>query len=387
MCPAGRAALEEAEIVFGGERHLALLAPVRDQVRGEVRAWPQPFRNALPSILAERGRKICVLATSDPFHYGIGAGLARAIPAEEMRVIPQISSYSMACTRMRWAQEECGLVSLHGRTLQRIVPLLQPKARILALSWDETTPPAVAKLLTERGLGASEITVLESLGGPHERIRSARADAFALDGIVPLNLIAVKVVADAASRIVPLAPGLDESWFAHDGQITKADIRAITLGALAPRIGERLWDVGAGSGSVSMEWCLRHPSNRAVAFEAKPERAERIGQNRIELGALRIEIVGSAPAAFAERPAPDAVFIGGGICDEGVFEQAWAALKPNGRLVANVVTLEGEARLAALFKAHGGSLRRIGVEYLDAVGTMHGWRPAMPVTQWRVTKP
>lgn len=369
--------------MFGGERHLALIG----SVPGEARAWPQPFRNALPAILAERGRRICVLATSDPFHYGIGAGLARAIPADEMRVIPQLSSFAMACTRMRWPQEECGLVSLHGRTLQRIVPLLQPQARILALSWDETTPAAVAALMTERGMGASKITVLESLGGPHERIRSTRADAFAFDDIVPLNLIAVSVVADGQSRIVPLAPGLDESWFAHDGQITKSDIRAITLGALAPRVGELLWDVGAGSGSVSMEWCLRHPSNRAVAFEAKAERAERIGQNRIELGALRIEIVGAAPAAFAEHAAPDAVFIGGGIGDSGVFEGAWAALKPGGRLVANVVTLEGEARLAALFESHGGSLRRIGVAHLDSVGTMHGWRPAMPVTQWRVTKP
>jgi precorrin-6Y C5,15-methyltransferase (decarboxylating) len=383
LCPAGLAALEEAEIVFGGERHLALIGAVA----GEARAWPQPFRNALPAILAERGRKVCVLATSDPFHYGIGAGLTRAIPAEEMRIIPQLSSFSMACTRMRWPQEECALVSLHGRTLQRIVPHLQPDARILALSWDESTPANVARLMTERGLGASEIVVLESLGGPHERIRTQRADNFALDDIVPLNMIAVTVAATPQARILPLASGLDESWFAHDGQITKADIRAITLAALAPRVGELLWDVGAGSGSIAMEWCLRHRRNRAVAFEEKPERSERIARNRIELGALPVEILGAAPAAFAGRKSPDAIFIGGGIGTISVFEEAWAALKPGGRLVANVVTLEGEARLAALFKAHGGSLRRIGVSHLDAVGTMHGWRAAMPVTQWRVTKP
>jgi precorrin-6Y C5,15-methyltransferase (decarboxylating) len=383
LCPAGLAALDEAEIVFGGERHLALIG----SVAGEARAWPQPFRNALPAILAERGKKVCVLATSDPFHYGIGAGLTRAIPAEEMRIIPQLSSFSMACTRMRWPQEECALVSLHGRTLQRIVPHLQPDARILALSWDESTPGNVARLMTERGLGASEIVVLESLGGPHERIRTQRADSFALDDIVPLNMIAVTVTAAPQARILPLASGLDESWFAHDGQITKADIRAITLAALAPRVGELLWDVGAGSGSIAMEWCLRHRRNRAVAFEEKPERSERITRNRIELGALPVEILGAAPAAFAGRKSPDAIFIGGGIGTIGVFEEAWAALKPGGRLVANVVTLEGEARLAALFKAHGGSLRRIGVSHLDAVGTMHGWRPAMPVTQWRVSKP
>lgn len=377
------AAIENAEIVFGGERHLALIG----SVPGEARAWPQPFRNALPAILAERGRKVCVLATSDPFHYGIGAGLARAVPAHEMLVIPQISSFAMACTRMRWPQEECALVSLHGRALQRIIPHLQPNARILALSWDASTPGAVASLLTERGLGASRLVVLESLGGPQERIRATRADAFALDGIVPLNMIAVTVATAPDARILPLAPGLDEDWFAHDGQITKADIRAITLAALSPRAGQLLWDVGAGSGSVSLEWCLRHPRNRAVAFEERPERAQRIAHNRVALGALPVEILGAAPAAFAGRKPPDAVFIGGGVGDDGVFEQAYAALKSGGRLVANVVTLEGEARLAALFAAHGGSLRRIGLAHLDTIGTLHGWRPAMPVTQWRVVKP
>lgn len=201
---------------------------------GELRPWPQPFRNALPQILAERGRKVCVLATSDPFHYGIGNSLSRAIPAQEMRIIPQISSFAMACSRMRWPQEECALVSLHGRTLYRIVPHLQPGARILALSWDETTPRAVAELMTARGLGGSRIVVMESLGGPQERVRETRADSFAFDDIVPLNIIAVDVAAGRDSRILPLAPGLDEDWFAHDGQITKSEIRAITLSALAP---------------------------------------------------------------------------------------------------------------------------------------------------------
>jgi precorrin-6Y C5,15-methyltransferase (decarboxylating) len=377
------AALDGAEIVFGGERHLALVG----SVPGKARAWPQPFRDALPAILAERGRRVCVLASGDPLHYGIGAGLTEAIPTEEMRIIPQLSSFSMACARMRWAQEECALVSLHGRALQRIIPHLQPNARVLALSWDASTPAAVAALLTARGLGASQIVVLESLGGPHERIRTTRADAFALEDIVPLNMIAVTVVAGPQARILPLSPGLDEDWFGHDGQITKADIRAITLSALRPRAGELLWDIGAGSGSVSLEWCLRHPRNRAIAFEEKPERSERIAQNRLELGALPVEIAGAAPAAFAGHQMPDAVFIGGGIGDAGLFEGAWGALRPGGRLVANVVTLEGEARLAALFAAHGGSLRRIGISHLGPVGTMHGWRTAMPVTQWRVVKP
>ena len=388
LCAEALAALKEAEIVFGGERHVALVRPMpAEQLPGDLRPWPQPFRNALPQIMAERGRKVCVLATSDPFHYGIGNSLSRAIPAEEMRIIPQISSFSMAATRMRWPQEECALVSLHGRTLFRIVPHLQPEARILALSWDETTPRAVAELLTARGLGASRIVVMEALGGPHERVREARANAFALDDVVPLNLIAVEVAADRDSRILPVAPGLDEEWFAHDGQITKSEIRAITISALAPRVGELLWDVGAGSGSVSLEWCLRHPRNRAVAFESRADRVERIARNTLELGGLSVEVAGAAPAGFAGRAAPDAVFIGGGLTVEGVFERAWAALKPGGRLVANVVTIEGEAKLAALHAEHGGSLRRISIDRLAPVGGKHGWRPAMPVTQWRVEKP
>ncbi|WP_293799026.1 precorrin-6y C5,15-methyltransferase (decarboxylating) subunit CbiE [uncultured Bosea sp.] len=383
LCREALAALNEAEIVFGGERHIALVG----SVPGELRPWPQPFRNALPQILKERGRKVCVLATSDPFHYGIGNSISRAIPAEEMRIIPQLSSFSMACTRMRWPQEECALVSLHGRTLYRIVPHLQPEAHILALSWDETTPRAVAELMTARGMGASRIVVMESLGGPQERIRECRADAFDLNDIVPLNLIAVEVAATRDSRILPLAPGLDEEWFAHDGQITKSEIRAITISALAPRGGELLWDVGAGSGSVAVEWCQRHLRNRAVAFEAKAERVERIKRNKLELGGLSVEVTGEAPAGFVGREAPDAVFIGGGLTEEGLFDAAWAALKPGGRLVANVVTIEGEAKLAALHAEHGGSLRRISIDRLAPVGGKHGWRPAMPVTQWRVEKP
>ncbi|WP_052514390.1 bifunctional cobalt-precorrin-7 (C(5))-methyltransferase/cobalt-precorrin-6B (C(15))-methyltransferase [Bosea sp. LC85] len=378
------AALEGAELVYGGARHIALIGPVS----GEAAPWPQPFRNALPLILSQRGRKVCVLASGDPFHYGIGASLAKALGPDEMRIYPQLSSFALACNRLRWSQEECGRVSLHGRALERIIPYLQPGRRVLALSWDGSTPGKLAELMSARGFGASRLVVLEALGGPRERIRECKAQAFDLGTVDPLNLIALDLVAEPEARILPLASGLDDDWFEHDGQITKADIRAITLSALRPRAGELLWDVGAGSGSVGLEWCLRNPGNQTIAFEARPERAARIARNGSALGALRIEVaIGTAPASLAGRPAPDAIFIGGGITEPGVFEAAWSALKPGGRLVANVVTLEGEARLAALYATHGGTLRRIGLSHLDAVGNMHGWRAAMPVTQWRVVKP
>ena len=384
--------------MIGGARHLALAAPLA----GETQSWPSPLSEAVPAILAQRGRRVCVLATGDPLHYGVGVTLAQAVPAAQMLVFPQPSAFALACARLGWAQQDCALVSLHGRPLERILPHLQPGARVLALSWDETTPGKLAAYLAARGFGRSRLTVLEALGGPRERIRSLVADGFAADDfaandfaangfaanglpIDPLNLVAIEVETGSDARVLPLACGLDDDWFAHDGQLTKADIRAITL---APRAGQMLWDIGAGSGSIGLEWCLRHPRNRAIAFEENPARLARVAENRAALGALAVTIVaGAAPASLAGQPAPDAVFIGGGIADAGVFEAAWTALAPGGRLVANVVTLEGEARVAALFQAHGGTLRRLGIAHLDKVGTMHGWRSAMPVTQWRVVKP
>ena len=226
------------------------------------------------------------------------------------------------------------------------------------------------------------------MDGRRERIRDGLARGFDLADIDPLNTVAIEVVAEPGARVVPLTPGLEDGWFEHDGQLTKAEIRAITIAALAPHCGELLWDVGAGAGSVAIEWRLRHPRNRAIAVEERADRAARIGRNANSLGAPEFEIVvGKAPQALAELPAPDAVFIGGGAADEGLFEACWAALPPGGRLVVNAVTLETEQRLAELFARHGGAMRRIALARLEPVGGMHGWRAAMPVTQWAVHKP
>ena len=385
LSPAAAAALDTAEVVYGGRRHLALAAPLGS----ETRPWPSPIDAAYPGILALRGRPTCILATGDPFHYGIGAEIARLVPAPEIRAFPQPSAFSLAAARLGWSLPETACLTLHGRDLFGIVPQLQPGARLLALSWDGATPTALATLLAERGLGASRLTVLEAMGGPHERVRAARADGFDLAEIASLNTIAVEVEAAPGARIVPLSPGLDDGWFENDGQLTKAEIRAVTLAALGPRAGETLWDLGAGAGSVSIEWCLRHPANRAVAVERRPDRAERIARNARALGVgARVRIVGGASLeALPALPAPQAIFVGGGVAEPGLLAACRAALPPDGRCVANAVTLEGEAALLAAFAENGGALRRLSVAHAVPVGGLTGWRPAMPITQWLWTRP
>lgn len=384
LSPAAAAALDGAALVVGGARHLALAAPLA----AETLRWPSPLSDAYPAILARRGRPTCILATGDPFHYGVGAELARLVPADEIAAFPQASAFSLACARLGWAQQEVACSSVHGRALERIVPALAPGARVLALSWDETTPAAVAALLCARGMGASQIVVLEAMGGPRERIRRARAEGFALGEIDPLNVVAIEVVGGAEAQVVPLVPGRDDELYENDGQLTKAEIRAVTLAALAPRAGGLLWDIGAGAGSIGIEWMLAHPRNRAVAIESRADRAARIAANAARLGVPDLHVVtGAAPDALADLPTPDAVFVGGGATVPGVVERAFAALPPGGRIVINAVTLETEARLAALHAEHGGTMRRLAVSRLEPVGGMHGWRAAMPVTQWIGRKP
>lgn len=383
LSPAALAALDAAEFVFGGERHLALAGPLR----AETSPWPNPFADAYPAILARRGRPTCILATGDPFHYGIGAEIARLVPADEIRCLPQPSAFSLAAARLGWPLAECDCVSLHGRALERVIPFLQPGARLLALSWDGTTPERLAALLTGRGFGDSTLTVLEAMGGPQERRRRAQAAAFDLTDVHPLNTVGIEVAAAPDARVVTLAPGLDDAWFESDGQLTKSEMRALTLAALAPRAGEMLWDVGAGAGSIAIEWMLRHPTLRATAIEARPDRAERIRRNAEALGTPDLAVVtGAAPDGLAGLQAPDAVFIGGGVSEPGLLSAVLAALRPGGRCVANAVTLQGEAALLAAFAQQGGSLRRYSVDRASPVGGLHGWRPAMPVTQWAWTK-
>lgn len=384
LSPAAAAALDAAEFVAGGARHLALAAPLAAQTM----AWPSPIAEGYEAVLARRGRPTCVLASGDPFHYGIGAELAKRVPAAEIRAYPHLSAFSLAAARLGWSIPDCALVSLHGRASSRIVPELVPGARVLALTSDGNTAREVAAMLVARGMGASRLVILEALGGPRERVREARAEGFALDDIDPLNLLAVEVAGGAGAIALPRAAGLDDTLFESDGQLTKAEIRAITLAALRPLPGGLMWDVGIGAGSVAIEWCLAHPRNRALGLEERPDRAARARANAERLGAAALAIHdGIAPNGLSGWPAPDAIFIGGGAGDPGVVEACWEALKPGGRIVINAVSLETEAILARLHAAHGGTMRRIAISRLDRVGNMHGWRPAMPVTQWVAAKP
>ena len=386
LSPVARRLVSDAELVVGGKRHLALSDPL---IKGKRLSWPSPIGDALPEIEKHRGRPVAVLASGDPFHYGVGDLLMRAVTADETLCLPQPSAFSLAAARLGWSLQDVAPVSLHGRALEGIVRHLQPGARILALSWDGETPAKVAALLRERGLGESIITVLERMGGANECVRQKTAKAFSLDKIEPLNTIAVEVVGSAATAL-SLAPGLDDSLFEHDGQLTKRDVRAITVSALAPRQGELLWDVGLGAGSIAIEWLLQHPSLRAIGIEEGPERAARATRNAAALGTPDLKIVqGHAPQALAGLPAPDAVFIGGGLGDAGLFDAVWSALKPGGRLVANAVSLGSEAKLIELFQQHGGELTRIEIAKSGAAGRsgkVFVWRPAAPIIQWRVTK-
>jgi precorrin-6B C5,15-methyltransferase / cobalt-precorrin-6B C5,C15-methyltransferase len=384
LSPAARELIRGAEMVFGGRRHLALAGPL---IRGAPRAWPSPFDGAADEVRRHRGRQVCVLASGDPFHYGIGAVLARHIEPREMIVLPAPSAFSLAAAQLGWSLPDAVLLSLHGRSLDLIRPHLQPGARILILTSDGDGPAALAQLLAQSGFGQSRLTVLEALGGPRQRIRSATAAAFGLGSVDALNTVAIEVAAGSDAKILPRTAGIADDLFEHDGQISKREIRAVVLSSLAPRRGELLWDIGAGCGSVAIEWMLSDPTLRAIAVERRDDRAARIVRNAAACGVPELHVIaGVAPGAFAELPAPDAIFVGGGASEAGVLDAAARALRPGGRLVVNAVTLETETLLLARHAALGGELLRLAISRAEPLGGKTAWRAAMPVTQWKWTK-
>ncbi|MFJ8668379.1 precorrin-6y C5,15-methyltransferase (decarboxylating) subunit CbiE [Streptomyces sp. NPDC093600] len=383
-----RRTLRTADVLIGGPRQLHLL-PAPDVCPGERVTWPSPLRPAVPGLFAAyEGRRIAVLASGDPMFYGIGRTLAETIGADRLHVLPHPSSVSYACARLGWALEAVETVTLVGRPLASLTAALHHGRRLLVLSANRHTPAQVAALLREKGYGGSRMRVLEQLGGPYERLVDGTAatwsDAERLDA---LNVIALDCVRAPDTPRLGAVPGLPDEAYEHDGQLTKRYVRAATLAALAPAPGELLWDIGGGSGSIGIEWMRTHRTCQAVAVEKDPERAARIGRNAAALGvpALRI-VTGPAPGALAGLPAPDAIFVGGGLTAPGLLDACWAALPVGGRLVANTVTLESEALLADRYRRHGGELVRLAVAAAVPVGGFTGWRQAMPVTQWSVTK-
>ena len=378
-----RRALLDARVVYGGARHLAML-PARIGARRE--AWPSPFDVA--PILAQRGAPVCVLASGDPMFYGVGATLARALPAAELNVLPAPSSVSLAAARLGWALQDVAAVSLVGRPLATLNAALHDGARVIVLSGDGATPAALAALLAARGYRASRLSVFEHLGGPNERRIDARADEWSAEPVAALNLVAVECRANVDAMRLPLTPGLPDDAYLNDGQLTKRDVRALTLARLAPAPGELLWDVGAGCGSIGIEWMRSHPACRAIAIESHAERQRFIEHNRDALGVPSLRLVrGRAPDALHGLEAPDAIFIGGGLTVPDVLDTCWANLRDGGRLVANAVTVQGEAVLAGWRERHGGSLTRIALSEASPLGRFDTWRPALPVTILDTRKP
>jgi precorrin-6Y C5,15-methyltransferase (decarboxylating) len=385
LSPAAQRALRGAEVVIGAPRQLGLLPP---ECRGERVAWPSPLRPAVPGLLARyAGRGVCVLASGDPMFFGVGRTLTEVAGAERLRVLPHPSSVSHACARLGWPVEETEVVSLVGRPVATLAATLHAGRRLLVLSAGAATPAEVAALLRDRGYGPSRMRVLEQLGGERERQLSGTAYTWSHPAGDPLNVVSIECEPAEGTPRLPNTPGLPDESFEHDGQLTKRHVRAVTLAALAPTPGELLWDIGAGSGSIGIEWMRTHRGCRAIAVERDPVRAERVARNAERLGVPGLRVVtGKAPDALAELPTPDAVFIGGGATAPGLLDACWAALPNGGRLVANTVTLESEALLAEHYRRHGGELVRIGVSHAVPVGGFTGWRQAMPVTQWVATK-
>lgn len=379
--PATRAVVEAAEVIVGGDRHHELSA----SVTAERIAWPHPFDALIDTLTALVGRRVVVLATGDPLWFSVGARIGREIPSREITYHPQVSAFQLAAARMGWSLADVETLTVHGRPVEQMIAFIQPDQRLLILTTGAETPGQIAQFLSERGFGQSKMTVLAAMGGPEETRFDGVAESW--DHEVPaFNTLAVECVAAPDCALLPRVPGLADDLFTHDGTMTKREVRAVTLAKLMPMRGALLWDVGTGCGSVAVEWMRGARYARAIGIEPRADRRAMAAANALALGVPKLQVIeGTAPEAFSGLEAPDAIFIGGGL-DAEVFEAAWAALRPLGRLVANAVTLESEQVLLELHERHGGELAKLAVQRAEPVGPRTGWRPFMPVTQWSLIK-
>jgi precorrin-6B C5,15-methyltransferase / cobalt-precorrin-6B C5,C15-methyltransferase len=383
--PIARSLLAQAQVVVGGARHLAMLSP--DDPRQKL-LWTSPIAKSIEAIIHRREQPVCVLASGDPMCYGIGVTLTRHVSPEEMSIVPAPSAFSLACARLGWPATEVEMVSLCGRDPALLHAVLYPGARVLVLSAGAETPALVAAQLTQRGYGNSVLTVLERMGGAHERLITGTAASWNGPEVAALNTIAITCIADPGITGLSRCAGLPDAVYHHDGQLTKREVRAVTLAALAPVPGQLLWDVGAGCGSIGIEWMRGAPRSKAIAIEPHPTRLRYIADNAAALGTPDLKIIaGKAPAALQDLPTPDAVFVGGGLTTENLLATCWRALRAGGRLVANAVTVESEQVLLHWQSQHGGELTRIAIQHAEPIGQFLGWKAKAPVTQWTVTKP
>ncbi|MCC5899507.1 MAG: precorrin-6y C5,15-methyltransferase (decarboxylating) subunit CbiE [Phormidium sp. BM_Day4_Bin.17] len=382
LSAAARSLLEQAQILVGGRRHLGFLD---ESDRRERLLWGAPLQTTIDAILQRRGQRVCVLATGDPMWYGIGATLARQVPLAEMTILPAPSAFSLACSRLGWSLTEVDTLSLCGRPPALLLGYLYPGVRLLLLSGDRRTPAIVAQLLTENGFGESQMTVLERMGSPEERQIRGMAATWNDEDLADLNTIAIDCFGENQQhRCVPGFP--DEAYF-HDGQLTKREIRSVTLSSLAPQPGQRLWDVGAGCGSISIEWLRSDRRCRAIAIEPHPQRLQYLADNAASLGVPHLEIIaGQAPEALSNLPQPHCIFIGGGLTTPDMLETCWQALPQGGRLVVNAVTVESEQKLFQAQQTWGGALTRIAIQRAQPLGRFLSWKAMAPVTQWSVIK-
>ncbi len=390
LTPTAQTLLTQAHLIVGGDRHLKDLPAETKTLR-----WSSPIQTSIDELLTHRGTPVCILASGDPLCYGIATTLLKQIPFEEMQIIPHLSAFTLATARLGWSTPEVETLSLCGRSPDLLRAALYPNAKILILSADRTTPHKVVDLLNQSGYGETEITILEHLGGPQERQFTQRAHPWTVPDCAPLNTIALHCPPQSNLSIlnsqfsIPTSrlPGLPDTLYHHDGQLTKAEIRSLTLCALAPYPGALLWDVGEGCGSIGIEWMRTHPRCHAIAIESNADRLVSIAHNAQNLGVPNLQIIaGRAPDALVNLPQPDVIFIGGGLTRSGVFDACWNALSPGGRVVANGVTLESEAKLFALQQQYGGKLTRVMIQRAEPIGTFLGWKSLSPITQWVVEK-
>ncbi|QYX31527.1 precorrin-6y C5,15-methyltransferase (decarboxylating) subunit CbiE [Sphaerospermopsis torques-reginae] len=374
--------LNQAKIIIGGERHLAMLPP--EDYREKIK-WKSPFHSSITEIINRRGegKSICILASGDPMCYGVGATIIKHIPIDEITIIPSPSAFSLACSRLGWNFTETETLSLCGRPVSLLQSYIYSGAKLLILSAGKNTPKNVAEILTKRGYGNSKITVLERMGGMNERVFTGVANSWKERDIASLNTIAVECIADLGITGLSRFPGLPDSAFHHDGQLTKREVRAVTLSTLAPLPGELLWDIGAGCGSISIEWMRSNMRCGAIAIEQNTNRLNYIADNAAALGTPNLQIIaGKSPEVIQNLPTPDAIFIGGGVTAPGLFDICWNALKIGGRMVANVVTLEGEKTLFEWYEKVGGNFTRISIQRAEPIGKFLGWKGMSQVTQW-----